>query len=72
MKLFLLKRRGKCGWDEIKTVVVRAETAQRARYIANVKPKDEGQIWEDTTSTTCQALSEEGKEGVVITDMKNG
>jgi hypothetical protein len=81
MKLWLLKRRedllpGHDPWspwfDKNLGLVVRAETEQRAREIAEDAGADESRDadkpWMDAACSTCNELHASGEEGVVIID----
>lgn len=49
MKVYLLTRIGKIGYDEYDGKVIVAENEDEARIIANIRTGDEGKIWEDPT-----------------------
>ena len=72
MRLYILKRIYEVDWDENNAKIVRAINPNRARTLANLNVGDEGYIWGDPAKVTCKPIRVTGKEGVVITDFKNG
>lgn len=77
MKLWLLRPAvGATQWDpwydKACGFVIRAETGSRAREIAQHKAGDEGgDAWADPASSTCDELSADGLEGVVMIDFRS-
>jgi hypothetical protein len=81
MKLWLLKRPvdkpGHQIWDAYSGFVVRAETEEDARKLANKESQKpdrgyEGPIWEDHQKTSCKQLIDEGEPGVILDDFMAG
>jgi hypothetical protein len=70
--LFLLKRLGEVGYDEMRMLVVRARHPKEAREIANSIHKDEGQIWSDLTMVSCEKLCIFGTSEVICIDTRDG
>lgn len=81
MKLWLLRPREDIAksafgpwaiwWDKAFGFVVRAETEEQARQIANANAGDENgdeHPWLGFLWSTCEELSAEGTEGVIIQD----
>lgn len=56
-------------YDKAFGFVVRAETEQQARELAQEDCGDEGeQAWADQALSTCEPLSDQGSAGVIIRD----
>lgn len=75
MKLYLLTRRNgdnKPVYDCNDGFVVRAVNEDCARMCANALACDEGYIWNDITQTTCEELTINGPEEVVLADFHAG
>lgn len=81
MKLWLLNRIDNADYDEMQGFVIRAESGQRAREIANDNAGDENKsvliqgspnVWLNKYRTTCVELLPEGEEGVVLKDYLAG
>lgn len=72
MKLWLLDRREECDWDEVACFVIRAETEEQARMMANEESSDEGKIWAEPDKVKCSELLPEGDAGIVVRDFKPG
>lgn len=64
--IYILERTDEIGWDEYTGKVVRAESEQEARDIANKKTGDEGKIWTDTTKVTCEQVATDGASGAIL------
>jgi hypothetical protein len=71
MKIWLLSRIDKVGWDEYAGKVIVAETAKRAREIANERVGDESEIWDNPEFVSCIEV-DNTVEGVVLDDFKAG
>ena len=56
MKIWLLKRKGNCGYDENDAVVVNAHDEQDARNIANQHCGCEGGMWTDPLRVSCDQI----------------
>jgi hypothetical protein len=73
MKLFLLSRPSlHVGIDEYSQHLIRAETEQRARELANAAAIDEGQIWTDPDLAHCIILTNDGPEEIIISNFRSG
>jgi len=72
MKLYLVKRKDDCGYDECCAVVVRAQNAREARVLASACNGDEGKAtWLRPKFSTCRQISQEGKAEVILYDFHN-
>lgn len=77
MKFWILKKT-KAGnlvspeYDTTDAVVVRANTARRARMLALTVQGDEGAIWTDPNLTSCRSLKLHGPEKVIIESFWQG
>jgi len=72
MKLYLLERIGDTGYDECIGHLIRAESEEIARTIANDNPGDEGPIWHNKEKVSCEEITMEGSEGILITNFHAG
>jgi hypothetical protein len=59
-------------YDMYDQKVVRAETEERARQIANETTCDEGMIWEDPKRTTCLPIDPNGPEEEILGSFNAG
>ena len=69
MKLYLLKPVSdwKPWYDKCFGVVVRAETVEQARKLAQENAGDEGKdVWFNAALTSCEELTNEGKAGTIL------
>jgi len=57
MKIWILKRIGAVGFDQMEQQLVRAENEEIARHIANGGSCDEGEIWDDPARVSCEEIS---------------
>ncbi len=74
MKLWLLRPVDdwEPWYDKAFGFVVRAETEGRARELASADAGNEGAgVWLNADETTCEELSDDGPEAVVIQDFKS-
>ena len=72
MKLWVLRHNG-CGYDEHRGFIMRARSAKKARAMAAGAAADEGpNVWRDATRSTCEELTLDGAEGVVMSDFNAG
>ena len=84
MKLYLLNRSDPF-WDEKAGFVIRAESARRAREIADSKGGDENYEysevtdemeriypWKDRRMSSCKEITPEGEEGIILIDFRAG
>ncbi len=74
MKLFLLKREeGNVDYDEYAGMVVRAETEEHARMIANKLTVD---AWDEKlpkdAKVSCEVISYDGESEIILTDFRAG
>lgn len=75
MKLFLLERNIEETdpvYDCFDKKLIRAETEEDARRLANADPADEGPVWENGSRVNCKEILIDGIEEVVITDFHSG
>ena len=73
MKLYLLKRRNGCGYDETAGFVVRARSFANARKVAGLEAGDEGgNTWRSSATSSCELIRTEGKEEVILRDFNAG
>ncbi len=79
MRIWILRKIGDGTWppewDCCYGMVIRAGTEAAARKFAAKRPPagDEGpNVWLDPAKTTCEELTAEGEEGVVIIDFLHG
>jgi hypothetical protein len=71
MKLWLLLRTDRPGWDEYLGYVVRAETEELARTVAARNSGDEGRSpW--MTTATCKEIEAEGIPGIILDSFNAG
>lgn len=71
--LYLLERIGEVGWDEVNSLVVRADNEELARLIAADVHGDEGmEVWMKDTSSTCVPIELNGRNGVLCRDYNAG
>ena len=70
MKLYLLTRLQDVKWDEVVSMVIRAENEEQAGLIANTNTGLEGEIWGDSLKVSCEVLTNEGYAGIIIDDCK--
>lgn len=71
MKLYLLKTK-EWGYDCYDSMLIRAESEQRAREIANENCADEGAIWTDKKITSCEIIFVKGIEQLIISSFNAG
>lgn len=64
--IYLLKRQHHVGWDEFESKVVRADSEQLARTLANETVGDEGKIWNDPSEVECVVISPDGPSCVIM------
>jgi len=81
MALYLLKWRGTVPWDGMASCVVRAESEEAARNIAQAYAGDEARpwygrnkdaSWESDVYASCEWLRVKGDAGMVCRDFKAG
>lgn len=70
--IYLLTRTERTGYDEYDAKVVRANSEEQARNIANLRVGDEGQMWTDKTKVVCQIIKPNGKEGEILGSFNAG
>lgn len=73
MKVFLLTpiSSWKPWYDKCSGLVIAAESAQRAREIANLYHGDEGEVWTNEDLITCEELHPV-EEGLILRDYQAG
>lgn len=73
MKLYLLKRKSLCRYDEADSFVVRAKNSAQARKLASKGAGDEGkQTWLNKNGSSCRSLKTEGTLEIVIRSFNAG
>ena len=72
MKLYLLFNFSDLGYDKMSGHLIRAASEKRAREIANGSVGDEGRIWDDSEKVSCEIVSSEGIESIIISDFHAG
>ena len=73
MKLYLLSRNQDSVWyDQFTDKLIRAKSERRAREIASLDIRDEGDIWWNKTLVTAKIVTEDGQEEVILTSYLNG
>lgn len=73
MKLYLLKRFTHIDYDEISVFAVRADSEERARYLAGNEAADEGkETWLDKNKSSCEEIKTEGKEEIITFSFNAG
>lgn len=77
MKLWILERKldlphddnpWRFPYDKNHGFVIRAETEDSARKIANSRSADEGDVWANDKYSTCIELISSGEEGIILID----
>jgi len=72
MRLWYLEVKEAIDYDSFDSMVIRAETAQKARELANQHYGQEGSIWTDSFKVSCQCLYEQGEEEIIIGSFNAG
>ena len=73
MRLWLLRRLDtRLLYDANAGFVVRAESEEAARNLANSQAADEGLLWNNLSASSCEVLDHEGSRGIVLTDFNAG
>ncbi|MEE9117028.1 MAG: hypothetical protein V3U02_00355 [Calditrichia bacterium] len=74
MKLFLLKRIGRVGWDENEACIIRAISHNSARQIAfgKLKGEEPNKVWLDPKKSYCKEIKQTDKPGIILIDFKAG
>ena len=75
MPLYLLTRKDQdsVGYDECDSKIVRANSSDRARFIANQKGNgDEGPIWDNEDLVLVVELSPSGDEKIILRSFNAG
>jgi hypothetical protein len=61
-----------CPYDCYDGRVIRADSEKRCREIANQSVGDEGKIWEDPQRVSCQIITDDGPEEIILSDFRAG
>ncbi len=69
---YILRQRGRIGYDEYSAKVVRADNPKEARALANENVGDEGQIWSDSKMVSCNSIKAEGKSKIILGSFNAG
>ena len=74
MKLWILSRTDRVGYDEYGAHAVLALTEETARKLAANCPGDEGpEVWLDSTKSVCELISLRGKvEELLLSEYRAG
>jgi len=72
MKLFILSQSYNTDYDTYDAKIVRAETEEQAREIANEVTGCEGKIWCDPSKSRCEALTTEGEAESILESFNAG
>ena len=73
MHLWILTRiHRQPAYDVFNGHVIRAESEERARQMANQAAVDEGRIWLDPEKSLCSELTAYGPEGIMLSDFNAG
>lgn len=75
MNLYLLKRTDEVDYDEYDSCLIRADSEQVARAIANQKcnsPWDSHESFLLASKSTCEIVTAKGNEGVIISSYNAG
>ncbi len=73
MKLFLLERLDETDWDESEGFVIRAKDEVSARVIAGEQDNNNNKSrWMDHQRTSCNEISQDGHEGVILESFNAG
>ena len=73
MKHWIVRRREYADWDEYEAFVVAAESEERDRFLAKREAAlDEEKIWLNPEYSTCDELTDDDPEGVVLEDFHAG
>ncbi len=67
MRLYLIKRKDRVGYDEYDSFIVRAGTPRMARKMAALRASDEGErVWLNPEDSTVIRIKDEGPAGIVL------
>jgi hypothetical protein len=73
MKLYLLKQKGRYSYDEYDSKLVRAENETQARFVASLKPGDEGEAtWLLDCYSSVEEVTQEGPSEQIIGSFNAG
>ena len=74
MNIYLLERIGSCGYDENRSVVVRAASETAARCLAKkyLRGDEDMNIWSDKNKVSCQLVPKSGSAEIILTDFNAG
>jgi len=70
--IYLLTRKGHIGYDEYDSMVVRAESPEKARQLANDQCGDEGHVWTNSEKVKCLVIKASGPSKVIINSFNAG
>ncbi len=71
MKLWLLIRTDRVGYDEHDSAIVRAETEEEARILASEHCYP-SEAWIDVNRSTVEELVADGEKGIVLSSFNSG
>lgn len=72
MNIFKLHRISDVGWDEYKGFVIRSHDEYTARLVASEKDREFKEKWLDEEWATCELISKEGEEGIILDSFNAG
>jgi hypothetical protein len=73
MRLYLLTRNGRVGWDENSGFVIRARSPAAARALAHTQGMyDPSDCWLDPNKTSCTVIPIDGDPAIILTDFNAG
>ena len=70
MNFYILNLKFNDDYDTIQSQVVRANSEDEARKLANLSVGDEGRVWENPEEVGCELLDPDGAAEVILTDYK--
>lgn len=70
--IYLLRRIDFIGWDEYDIKIIRADSEQEARLIANENVGDEGKMWENSKRILCERILETGDAKEILGSFNAG
>jgi hypothetical protein len=67
LKLWLVTRVAACNPNQNVALVLRAESAEQARYFASQVAREEGrEVWHNSKRSECVELTTHGEPGVIV------
>lgn len=72
MNFYLLELKYNEDYDTVQAQVVRANSEEDARRVANQRVGDEGRVWENPDEVRCELLDPSGPVEIILRDYKAG